>query len=247
MKIVKKSFMIPMILMTMGVFLASCQSANNSTGEETAQAQKEWYVSTKVSVNNAYIGTNPAVFGRLSSSHDGVDKNDIPTYGSVVGRKAAVVFIQNNAKEQAGEYHSNYRDTQDENETWEMTVFSSVRNAEVTLTWDGLYMLTRKESGYDKKKLLNSPILEELYLVDTETGEIINAVDDGKLNTYTFKMGETGSRTFIWVFGKSDSYAQSNSVKTYIQTKKNVANTKMTKMVEITVNSGPENFPLPPM
>lgn len=252
MKTVKNRLIIPMALFTMAALLTSCQSSNENTASAMSKVQKEWYVSTKVSVydpgtNKIYNGTNPAIFGRLSASVDDADKHDIPTYGSVVGRKAAVVFIHNDWGERSGEYHSNYHDTIGEKESWEMTVFSSVPNAEVTLEWDGIYELTQKESGYAKNKVLDSATLEDLHLVDTETGEVINAVDDRKLNTYTFNIGADGSRTFIWALGKADSHSVSEGVNTYIQSKKKEVSAKAAKIVKDIATYGPEKFGLPPM
>ncbi len=194
---------------------------------ENVKQTKEWYVSTSVSVydeanNKTYKGTNPAVFGRLSESVDGYDKNDIPVYTSVVARKAAVVFVHTDWGEDSGEYHSDYHNTNGHKESWTMTVFSSVPNAEVTVKWDGLYALTPKEEsqGYDEKKLPEDAILEDLHLVDVQTGEEIDVTEDGQMNSYTFTMGEEGSRTFIWALGRGNSYKTSTDLKRYIKTKR---------------------------
>jgi len=217
---------------------------------EGGKPTKEWYVSTKVSVydqanDKTYEGTNPAVLGRLVESIDGHDKNDIPTFSSVVNKKAAVVFVKSDWDEHTGEYHSDYHNTDGNKESWEMTVFSSVANGEVTLKWDGIYVLTPKTEGwgYDENKDLESSTLEDLHLIDTQTGEEIDVTYEGQLGSYTFTMGEEGSRTFIWALGRGNSYKTSADLKSYIKTKRNEERLKAQNAKKY----GHEDFALPPL
>ena len=211
MKTVKNKIILSLAaLLALGAF--STLSAAKPVKEPVVKPANEWYVSTRVSVSaepKNHEGTNPAVFGKLDVSADGYDSHDIRTYSSaVVLLPAAVVFIQDDWDENSGEYHSNYHDTKGaEKDSWNMAVFSSVPDAEVTLTWDGLYELTEKEGvGYNEKKVLNSPTLENLYLLDTVTGEETPAVTDGKLNTYSFTMGaDESSRIFAWKQGTAET------------------------------------------
>ncbi len=258
MKIIKNSLTISMALVTMGAF--STLSAGNTKAETVnSKPIKEWYVSNKVSVydqanDKTYEGTNPAVFGRVGTSVDGHDQNDIPTFGSVMTRKAAVVFVQAEWEERSGEYHSDYHDTKGgEKDSWKMTVFSSVPNAKVTLKWDGLYAMTPKEGGYDNEKILTSSILEDLYLIDTETNEETSAVYDGKLNSYTFTMGAEGSRVFIWQQGTKKTVSNTALISTakYIKVKKKEKKVKDKKAAklrkEFIKKNKHEKFGLPPM
>ncbi len=188
---------------------------------------KEWYMSTRVSVydrasNTTHNGTNPAVFGKLSVSRDGYDVNDVLAFGSAANLKAEVVFVQSSWGERTGEYVSDYHDTNGgKKDSWTMTVFSSVPNAEVTLTWDGLYELQSKkgQSGWDEAKNLQSDNLENLVLVDTETGKKIDAVTNGELGTYSFTMGAGGSRTLAWQEESASNARPPKSLETYIKVK----------------------------
>ena len=221
--------------------------------EVVRRPSKEWYISSRVTVYDAanektYTATNPAVFGRLADSEDGFDKNEVRTFDSVVNRKAAAVFVHTDWGSLSGEFHGDYHDTKGGKENWRMTVFSSVPNGEVTLTWDGLYVLTPKEdgSGYDAKKTLDNRVLRKMHLIDTKTGEVINIVDDGILNTYTFTMDSDGEREFVWAFGKgSRSYKASKDVEKYIKAKRKEEQTKEKSMVRTI--SGHPRFGLPPM
>ncbi len=216
------------------------------------KAKKGWYVSTRVSVYDSenditYEGTNPAVFGVITDGLDGSDKYDVPTFGSVVTRPAAVAFVQENWAERSGEYHSDYRGPKGKKVNWEMTVFSSVANAEVTLKWDGIYLLTEKDGGFKDKKTLDSRTLKNLRLVDTKTGEKVSAIDDGILNTYTFNMGEESSRTFIWT-EKPGNFILSKSKKVYIETKQKEAIAKTKNIIKLEAKLGENRkFGLPPM
>ena len=229
-------------LLALGAF-STLYAKGKPVIDSGVKTTNEWYVSTRVSVsdtaNSVTVGgTNPAVFGKLAESSDGYDKHDITPYGSVVGAEAAVVFIHSDWDENSGEYHSNYHDTKGaEKDSWEMTVFSSVDNAEVTLKWEGLYELS-KEKGktlYDEKKVLDSSTLENLKLVDTVTGEETPAVTNGKLNTYSFTMesGES-SRIFIWQQGmvayKTISVAALASTTEYIEVKQKKEKAKAKKV-----------------
>ena len=241
MKIVKNNKIIISLatLLVMGAF--STLSAGKPVKE--VKPTGEWYVSTKVSVsdtaNSVTIGgTNPAVFGKLAESSDGYDKHDIPPYGSVVGAEAAAVFIHTDWDERSGEYHTNYHDTKGaQKDSWEMTVFSSVPNAEVTLKWEGLYELKKAEGKilYSEKKVLDSDTLKNLKLVDTKTGEETAAVKNGKLNTYSFTMesGES-SRIFVWQQGTVEtetiSVASLKGTTKYIKVKEKEVKVKKAKV-----------------
>ena len=258
MKTIKNSLILSAVLVAMGAFttLSAGNVKKEKSETEVHKPQNGWYVSTTVSVLNTandktYKGTNPAVLGRLDQAVDGFGKYDVPTFVSVVTRKAAVVFVKDDWDERSGEYHGDFHDTKGQKDSWEMTVFSSVPDAEVTLEWDGLYALTANENGFDNEKILDSRTLEDLHLVDTVTGEVTDAIYDGQLNTYTFDMGEEGSRTFIWALGRGNSYKTSKGVKTYIKEKQKEERAKAKEEAklrkEFVKNNRLEKFGLPPM
>lgn len=234
MKIVKNSLTLSLLaLLALGGF--STLSAKEQPQKGNNKPLKAWYMSTRVTVSDPadngkiHKGTNPAIFGRMAGSNNGKDTDDVGTYGSVVKRPAAVVFVHSDWGGKSGEYHSNYYGINGQTGSWEMTVFSSVNDGKVTLEWDGLFALTPTESGkYDEQKVLDSRTLEDLKLIDTETSEVIEAVTDGKLNTHSFTMGEEGFRTFLWVQGpvNASHFAPEKGTQRYINLSKRRARAK---------------------
>jgi hypothetical protein len=195
------------LLLCLGMLLALSGSA---FGKDNSAPSNQWYVSVRVSVVNPATGTvhvsdNPAVFGKLEQSEDGRDRHDIKPYGSIVRARAAAGFIHDDWGDDSGQYLSDYRKSGSQTDTWVMTVFSSVPGGVVTLKWNGLYELTENTAGsgfpFLQEKRLDSRTLEDLSLIDLDTGEIIPAITDGALNTYAFTMDGATSRNFRWVLG----------------------------------------------
>lgn len=183
-------------------------------------APSEWYVKTSLSVTepgsgNVISDTRSGIFGQLAVSEPGYDRHDIPAYSSTTKSKAAVVFVQGeNWGDNAGEYLSDYRPAGEDSTDWLFTVHSSLGSEQVTLNWDGLFLLTQENVNgarrYTEEKTLDHEILRDLKLIDLETGAVTRAIHPGKgkkngapeLNSHIFSMKEETSRQFRWVLGK---------------------------------------------
>ena len=214
-------------VVTLGVFSGLAVSKGTPTENQT---EKQWYLSNTVSVYDAnndvtHHAINPAVFGKLFESDDGYDKHDVTPYVSLANAKAAVLFVRDDWGDRSGEYHSDYHGSNRQSDSWLMTVVSTVTDAEVTLSWDGLFELTSNESNdlvsYTEKRTLDSQTLVDLHLIDLDTLEVIEAVsDEGLLNSHSFYLasGET-SRHFRWVLGpiKSSYFDSASHTKRYIK------------------------------
>ncbi|WP_428356515.1 hypothetical protein [Methyloprofundus sp.] len=200
------------LITSSGLAISKGKPAKDATQKHNNQPVKQWYLSNSVSVydpvtEQTHKSINPAVLGKLAESSDGYDKHDIRPYASLANSKAAVLFIQENWGNRSGEFNSNYHGSKRQSDSWEMTVFSTVKEGKVTLNWNGLFELTPTNAHgrltYAENKTLNSRTLKRLQLIDLETLEVIPAVSaEGELNSYTFTM-ETGktSRQFRWVLG----------------------------------------------
>lgn len=200
------------VIVALGAFSELAISKGMPADKQSNKPQKQWYLSNTVSVidmdGTEYKGINAAIMGKLTESSDGYDKHDITPFVSLTGSKAAVYFIQNNWGNRSGEYHSDYHSVNAQNDSWVMTIVSTVKGGKVTLNWDGLYALTSNEHDnglitYQEKRTLDSRTLDNLHLIDLETLEVIEAVSaEGELNSYTFYMKEgKTSRQFRWVLG----------------------------------------------
>jgi hypothetical protein len=189
---------------------------NKSQKQNNNKPREQWYLSNTISAFDAssrvtHSADNAAVLGKLTESSDGYDKHDITPFVSLSNAKAAIFFVQDNWGDRSGEYHSDYHSDKGRNDSWLMTVVSSIPHAQVTVKWDGLYALTSTEQNglvsYTEQRELNSAALERLHLIDLSTLRVVEAQSpDGELGSYTFTLneGET-SRNLRWVLGPINS------------------------------------------
>ena len=217
---------IRLVLLLSTVLAAS--SAATLFAKDNSAPSDQWYVSVLVNVQDPatgqdHVADNPAVFGKLTESEDGRDRHDIRPFRSVVRARASAAFVHDEWGDVSGQYLGDYRKAGSQTDTWVMTVFSSVPAGVLTLTWDGLYELTDNPEPYGfpylQEKRLDSRTLEDLSLIDLDTGEIIDAVTDGELNSYTFVMDEETSRNFRWVLGpiKNKYFDNEEDLRTFVR------------------------------
>jgi hypothetical protein len=199
--------------------LSSCAAVSLAWAKKPSPSDRadEWYVKTAVeavdpATGRAWEHRFSGVFGKLLGSADGYDRNDVKAIGSLAGSEVALSFLRGDEwGENAGDYLSSYHDALGDLDSWSFVVYSKFDQAEVTLTWDGLFELTPDAtsggSRYDEQRNLESKLLQKLNLVDLVTGEVTPAVfgrgnETPTLDSYTFTLdpGET-SRQFLWVLG----------------------------------------------
>ncbi|MEP5570009.1 MAG: hypothetical protein ABJN62_19370 [Halioglobus sp.] len=198
------------------------------SGAMAAKPASEWYLATRIEAtttdqNSTTIpAANPLVIGQRAASSDGRDNYDVPPFQSLANSKVAAVFIQTDWGEYAGEYLSDYHDNRGNSDTWVFTVFSSLPEAQIRLSWDGLVELKQRSSGrgYDETPTLSSRTLKDLKLIDLETLTMVDAVSDGQPNEYTFTLPRgVDSRSFRWVLGpvKGKYFKPASGAKQYIK------------------------------
>ena len=104
-----------------------------------------------------------------------------------------------------GDYKSNFhpyrKNTED---VWEFTVRTDDANADVVLSWRGLFVLlpyTDKQGRqrYHEFHSLTNPLIKNMKLVDMKTHKEIAAAIDGKVQNYIFNMNGKKERIFEWV------------------------------------------------
>lgn len=199
---------------------------NSSAQSEKASGQQQWFLRTHVSARDvagtSFNAVNPAVLGYLADSSDAYDKHDIQPYRSIAADKVGIAFIQENWGDRSGEYLSDFRGKNPKSTSWMMTVSSGVANAEITVSWDPLYLVQAAPAGGRLQEVatLDHKLLDRLTLVDTLTLETRPAVSDGKLNSYTFNLLEgEQSRNLLWVLGPVSSryFEPGSKAKQYIQ------------------------------
>ncbi len=184
-------------------------------GSASLQAQEQldskarvdsWYLQTVVTTEAGAIDERSGVIGRISGGRTGKDVHDIPAFASVNGAPVAVISLRGAEwGDDAGEYLSDYRAPGQSAASWDLVVTSSDPQAEVTLSWDGLYAISGSQSrGFETRLSNNSKTLRSLRLIDLQRGKVVRrgSKKDGSIKSYTFNMGGENERHFRWVQGK---------------------------------------------
>ena len=185
---------------------------DTSTEETVVRLSKPVMVETKPS--NWYIrlvAEDPARALKSSSSQLGEpeESDAVQTYALKAlspfgGSYLDIVFINPDGVA-PGDYKSNFHvyneDTEDQ---WFFTVKTDDPNAEIRLTWQGLYILNpytddQNRKRYNEYNSITNPLIKHMKLVDTVSGKEIAAMVDGKIEIYTFNMNGQNERTFKWI------------------------------------------------
>jgi len=160
-----------------------------------------WYLRIDAEDTTNNMKTDAAQLGQLEVI-DAVSKHSLkaiapfrPTYLDVVFKDPAGI--------DAGEYKSNFHTTST-SDSWEFTVKSNDSNAEIILSWRGLYVLTpytdtEGRERYQEYRSNTNPLISFMKLVDVSSGAEIVVDNNGTAQVYTFNMSGSISKTFRWV------------------------------------------------
>jgi len=105
----------------------------------------------------------------------------------------------------AGDYKSNFhRYSEGVEDSWQFTVRTDDPDADILLSWRGLYVLTpymddQGRQRYKEYRSVTNPLIQNMKLVDVSSGKEIAAAVDGKVQTYVFNMDGQNERTFEWI------------------------------------------------
>jgi len=175
----------------------------NNTGKVESIEEKatNWYVRIIAEDTTNNMKTAAAQLGQLEVS-DAAIKHSLKAISPFRPTFLDVVF-ENPTGLPTGEYKSNFHTTAT-SDNWEFTIKSHDNNADIVLSWRGLYVLTSyvDEDGRDRYKeyrSLSNPLIAFMKLVDMGTGVEIPADDNGTAQVYTFNMSGNTSKTFKWV------------------------------------------------
>ena len=204
-------------ILTSLIFIGCSESDGYSTSKMTAEASTQpqlplkssiietiptdWYIRIVAQDLNRGLKSESARLGELDVS-DAVQRHSLRSYYDFDGY-LDVLFVDPDGVK-AGQYRSNFHVYQEASpEQWDFTVMSSDANADISLTWRGLYVLTpyqdEERIRYKEYRSRTNPLVKQMKLIDTETGTEIAAVQDGKAQTYTFNMNGKRKRVFSWI------------------------------------------------
>ena len=194
--------------------LAGFSLLGTATAAETLESivHTEWYVRLIADIPEEQMKDRGNVLGQLQDSIHGYDSHDLPELAPFGDTYLTIVFPHQDWDDKAGDYTSDYHAANVlKGDSWDFEVRSSSTHANVTLSWDSITVLPPKsgteESVPPKQRIRNhrykkqivDTLPKRMWLEDVATGERIGAVRNGVLQTYTFNMNGTTSRSFRWV------------------------------------------------
>ncbi len=162
-----------------------------------------WYVKLVVEDPKKGMVSGSARLGAVDEN-DAVEKHTLkatPAFGS---NYLDVVF-RDPAGVDAGDYKvSFHRYEEGIEDTWQFTVRTGDTDANLQLTWVGLYVLTpytddQGRQRYKESRSITNPLFKYMKLVDLDSGQEIVAVVNNKVQIYSFNMGGEKERTFEWI------------------------------------------------
>lgn len=195
--------------------LMGCNSSSKSSIEGTTNVAREvsapvvevkpsdWYMRLIAEDPTRNMKTGSTQLGQLDVS-DAVSKHTLKALSPFGGSYLEIVFVDPDGVS-TGDYTSNFHIyKEDEPDTWTFTVRTDDADADIILTWLGLYVLTPyiDEEGrtrYTEQLSLSNPLLKQMKIVDASSGEEIPVIVKDKVQTYVFNMNGQNERTFRWI------------------------------------------------
>jgi len=159
-----------------------------------------WYIRLKV--DDGVLHDDKTVFGYFKEAADGKDKYDAESLASW----GLYTTIYHDDFSGTNNYRSDYRADKplgSKSETWIIKVhYRKDPYANVTLSWDGITLLTQT-AVFGRKEVhqKTSPELERMRLVDPASNTVINV---SETDNYTFNMEGSSERTLQWILLKDD-------------------------------------------
>jgi hypothetical protein len=135
---------------------------------------------------------------------DAVEKHTLEALTPFEGTYLDIVF-EDPVGVSAGDYKVNFHTYEEGMEDrWQFTVRTDDANANVLLSWRGVYILTpyiddQNRQRYNEYYSMTNPLNKYMKLVDSSNGIEMAAVVNGEVQTYSFNMNGQTERTFEWV------------------------------------------------
>jgi hypothetical protein len=171
---------------------------------------QQWYIRLiVVSPDDPTLLDRGNVLGHLDDSEAGYDSHDLVELDPFQAPYLTLVFPHPDWAE-AGNYASDYHATNAEDaDEWVFEVLSDSAYRNILLYWDPLRLVPRGgEPAPGVQGWSNSPqmdtageLIGRMWLEDTLTGERIPAIDSGSLQSYSFNMEGSNTRSFRWILG----------------------------------------------
>lgn len=211
-----------------------------------------WYIRITAEDSSRSMKTGSTQLGELEVSN-AVEKHTLKALTPFGGTYLDIIF-RDPAGVDAGDYKVNYH-TYDAGteDRWVFTVRTDDVNADILLSWRGLFVLTpytddQNRLRYKEYRSTTNPLIKNMKLIDVDTGNEIAATVNGKVQIYSFNMDGQSERTFEWVvqIDEVDIPAQVNKLST-LQIKAIQKDTTASKISTISQKAETFDLSKPPM
>jgi len=183
----------------------------NNDGEETKavkapppkRSSDNWYIRIVAEDPARGLKTSSAQLGELAEENS-TARHTLKAL-SPNGRRYLDVIFRNPEGLDPGEYKVNFRttDTRHENR-WTFTVRTDDPEANIVLSWKGLYLLTpyrddANRTRYKEFRSRSDALISHMKLLDLSTGKAYAVADGPRAVRYRFSMNGANERSFEWI------------------------------------------------
>lgn len=115
------------------------------------------------------------------------------------------IVFQDPAGVDVGDYKTNFQQFSENSEyRWRFTVRTDNTNANIALTWRGLYVLNpyiddQDRQRYEERRSMTDLLIRNMQLIDVDTGNTMNVLSGNHAKVYYFNMNGKSEKTFEWV------------------------------------------------
>jgi len=187
--------------------------------KKTMTKAKNWYIKIVAINQSDNITISDTKFGELETKN--TDIYNLKTYNKFDTTNFNISLISNQQKFKSLFYTHN-----DQTKKWSFKLNSDNKNADILLTWQGIYVLEKftdkyNRTRYKEYRYTKNPIVNYLKLIDKQNGVEIPAIQNSKICKYQFNMNGKKSREFEWVLNdipiNSKTFKQTPTHKQVIQ------------------------------
>ncbi len=170
---------------------------------ESENRPENWYLRIVAEDITRGMQTGDTQLGQLNEETDVALKHSLKALQPFSTGYIDVVF-RDPADIDSGDYKSSFHLYGEGADEWEFIVKADEANADIILSWRGLYILTpyideQSRLRYREYRSLDNPLIKYMKLLDVSTGTEVAAVQNGEVQTYTFNMGGMLEKVFRWV------------------------------------------------
>lgn len=192
--------------------LSNADTTDNSNGKNSLSLKRSavseekavnWYIRLQAEDTAKHTLSSSAQLGVLDEE-DATVKHTLSAFPPMGSGYIDIVF-RNPTGVDAGDYKTYFQQFAENSEyRWRFTVRTDDSNAQIALTWRGVYVLTpyidtEGRQRYKETKSMSNPIIKNMQLIDVDTGNAINVLSGNQAKIYYFNMNGKTEKTFEWV------------------------------------------------